>query len=497
MVASRWTRSAAVTVAIASLAIGCAKAADGDSTVRPADCAGSWYPRDPAVLASTVDELLAGASPPALAGKPVAVISPHAGYQYSAPTATAGYCCLRGHSYRRVVVLAFSHRAAGSYRGVDVPAELVAYSTPLGQVPVDREVCDALLKNAVFESHPGIDRGEHSLELQLPYLQRVLGEFRLVPLLIGQMSDEDYAAAARAIQPWLNDETLLVASSDFTHFGPQFGYEPFKEDLPHKLRELGDQAAAPILRCDYDGFADHLAKTRDTICGRGPILLLLRVLSMTGGAVGVRAAFDTSGQMTGDWSNSVTYQSIVFARRPQTLGEPERAELLRLARQTVTAFLKGQDVPAPEPDTLPAALRQTGGCFVTLENRGQLRGCIGNMIATGALYDAVIRNAVSACRDPRFVSDPVTAKELDALHIEISFLEPMQRVAKTDDIVVGRDGLLIRSGRQSGVLLPQVAYERGWTRDEFLAQTCRKAGLPLDAWKQPEAEIYSFEAEHE
>jgi AmmeMemoRadiSam system protein A len=216
---------------------------------------------------------------------------------------------------------------------------------------------------------------------------------------------------------------------------------------------------------------------------------------MTGGAVGVRTAFDTSGQMTGDWSNSVTYESIVFTRRPQTLGEPERTELLHLARQTVTAFVNGQDVPAPEPDTLPAALRQAGACFVTLENHGRLRGCIGNMIATGPLYEAVIRNAASACRDPRFVHDPVTAEELDALHIEISYLTPMQRVSKTDDIVVGRDGLLIRLGRQSGVLLPQVAYERGWTRGEFLAQTCYKAGLPLDAWKQPEAEIYSFTAE--
>jgi uncharacterized protein (TIGR00296 family) len=107
----------------------------------------------------------------------------------------------------------------------------------------------------------------------------------------------------------------------------------------------------------------------------------------------------------------------------------------------------------------------------------------------------VIRNAVSACRDPRFVHDPVTAGELDVLHIEISYLTPMQRVSKTDDIVVGRDGLLIRFGRQSGVLLPQVAYERGWTRDEFLGQTCYKAGLPLDTWKQPKAEIYSFRAE--
>jgi AmmeMemoRadiSam system protein A len=117
------------------------------------------------------------------------------------------------------------------------------------------------------------------------------------------------------------------------------------------------------------------------------------------------------------------------------------------------------------------------------------------MIADGPLYRSVIRNAVSACQDRRFVSNPVTAEELDELHIEISYLTPMKRVRDTKEIIVGRHGLLISLSERRGVLLPQVAYQRGWTRGEFLAQTCRKAGLPLDAWKRPEAEIRSFEAE--
>jgi len=326
-------------------------------------------------------------------------------------------------------------------------------------------------------------------------LQRVLKDFSLVPLLVGRMSDRDYATAAHAIVPLVDEDTLLVASSDFTHFGPNYGYRPFRDDVPNKIRELAEQAAAALFRCDYDGFQTHLEKTQDTICGRGPILLLLRILSMQGGARGVRTAYDTSGRMTGDWTNSVTYQSLVFTRRPGALGEQDRAELLRLARQTVTAHLKGEELPQVDADKLPAALRKDGACFVTLENRGQLRGCIGNMAATGPLHEAVIHNAVSACKDSRFVNNPVTAEELDELHIEISYLTPMKKVADTDEIVIGQHGLLIALGPQRGVLLPQVAYERGWTRDEFLAQTCRKARLPLDAWRRPEAEIYSFEAE--
>lgn len=481
-----------------------ATAQQKSETCRPAQCAGSWYPGDAEVLAKTVDDLLARATPPAVSGKPVAVISPHAGYRFSAPVAAAGYRCLRGHTYSRVIVLAFSHRRAGSYTGVDVPRMLMAYDTPLGRVPIDREVCDALVGKPGFVSQAGVDSGEHSLELQLPFLQRVLGEFRLVPLLVGRMSDREYVQAAQALVPWIDDRTLLVASSDFTHFGPNYRYRPFKDDLPRRIRELGDKAAAPILRCDFDGFVGHLAKTGDTICGRGPIALLLRTLSMQAGATGVRAAFDTSGNMMNDWDNSVTYQSIVFTRRPGTLSEVDRKELLRLARQTVTAQIKGGKpptgsigVPPVEVDAakLPPALRVDGACFVTLQNHGRLRGCIGNMTATGPLYEGVVRNAVSACQDSRFVNDPVTAEELDELHIEISYLTPMRRVKDIDEIVVGRHGLLISLGGRRGVLLPQVAYERGWTRQEFLTQVCRKAGLPPDAWKRPEASIESFEAE--
>jgi len=488
-------RAVAAAAAVIPLALSQVAAMGNDTKVRPAHCAGSWYPGNPTTLAKQVDDLLARASPPSISGKPIAIISPHAGYRYSAPVAAAGYRCLQGHTYKRVIVLAFSHRNAARYHGVDVPSDLTAYKTPLGEVPIDRKACDRLLKDALFTSNPGIDQGEHSLELQLPFLQRVVKDFQLIPLLVGRMSTEDYVQAAKSISPLLDHDTLLVASTDFTHFGPQFGYTPFSDELPKKLRELGDQAAAPLLKCDYDGFVDHLAQTGDTICGRGLVTLLLRILSMRAGATGVRAAFDTSGRMTNDWNNSVTYQSIVFTPPQGTMDMPQRNRLLTLARETVTAYMNGKKLPEIDSGTLSPMLRADGACFVTLQNHGRLRGCIGNMRADKPLYEAVIGNAVSACRDHRFVDNPVTAAELDQLDVEISYLTPMKRIQSTDEIIVGRHGLLITLGPRQGVLLPQVAYERGWTREEFLAQTCRKAGLPLDAWKRPEAEIYSFEAE--
>lgn len=466
-----------------------------EDKVRPAVCAGSWYPGDRAALAAEVDRLLEAARPPLPDEKPLALIAPHAGYRYSAATAAAAYACLRDREYERVIVLAFSHREAGGYQGADVPKDLSAYATPLGDVPLDREFCDRLLKEPLFKSHPGMGRGEHSLELQLPFLQRVLKDFKLVPVLIGQLTDAQCARLAQVLAPLLDHRTLIVVSSDFTHYGANFRYLPFRENVPEKLRELADAAARPIERCDYDGFVKHLEETQDTICGRDPLRLLLRILSMRGGARAVRTGFDTSGRMTDDWSNSVTYQSFVFTRTPGSLNHGEREELLRLARLTVSRYLRGDGPPEVDASQLSAGARREGACFVTLQNHGQLRGCIGNMEARGPLYQAVIDNAVAACKDFRFVDNPVTARELDRLHIEISYLTPMTKISDINDIIIGRHGLLISRSGQRGVLLPQVAYERGWLREEFLAQTCRKAGLPTDAWKDAATTIYSFEAE--
>jgi len=481
-----------VFLSIAGLVI----AAEDDQTVRPPIFARiGWYPNDPTRLTKTVDKLMAQSSPPRIEGKPIAVIAPHAGYDYSAPVAAAGYRCLQGHKYKRVIVLAFNHQYSHSYNGADVPAELTAYQTPLGNVPIDRKMVDQLRKEKLFVSIPGMHQSEHSLELQLPFLQRAIQDFKLVPVLVGRMSVGDYASVAQTMLPFIDEDTLLVASSDFTHYGSRYGYQPFKDDVPSKLAALADQAAKPIQQCDFDGFAHHVSETKDTICGRGPILLLLRILSMMRGIEGTRTAYDTSGNIVGDWENSVTYQSFVFTRREGNLSHEEREILLNLARRTVNNYITGKELPKLEADKLSAALRNKGACFVTLNNHGQLRGCIGLMKAMQPLHECVSYCAVQACKDFRFVNDPVTADELKQIDIEISYLTPMKRIKDINEIIIGRHGLKIELGRQSGTLLPQVASERGWTREEFLAHLCMKARLPIDAWKQPAAKLYSYEAE--
>lgn len=491
----RFMRTAVTVLAMVTIAFVCADAKSSDEDVRPPCCAGTWYPGNAEELAKVVDGLLNDADPPKITGKPLAVISPHAGYQFSAPVAAVGYRTLRGHRYKRIIVLAFSHRYAGSYKGIDVPKALKSYQTPLGAVPIDREACDQLLKHKMFSSRGSRGSEEHSLELQLPFLQRLAPDFQLVPLLVGGMSVEDYTKAAKALLPLIDGETLLVASSDFTHYGPNYGYRPFRDDIPDNLQALADQAFQPLSQGDFDGFVEHIEKTKDTICGYGPILLMLRILSMKGGAVGLRAAVDTSGRMLNDWVNSVTYQSIVFVPRPNNLSHENRVALLGLARQTLDAHVNGKETIELDPSALPAELRTEGASFVTLKNKGELRGCIGNMVAHGPLWQSVVRNAVAACRDYRFQANPITRKELPRIEVEVSYLTPLEEISGPGEVVVGRDGLLIEWGRKSGVLLPQVAYELGWTREEFLKQVCRKAGLSTSTWKRDDAVLYTFQAE--
>lgn len=175
------------------------------------------------------------------------------------------------------------------------------------------------------------------------------------------------------------------------------------------------------------------------------------------------------------------------------LDETQRRTLLRIARETIAAALEGRRI-AWSADDFDEALRRPAGAFVTLTIEGELRGCIGSIVAVEPLYQAVASSATSAAfRDPRFF--PLTKQELGTIELEISVMGPIERVTNVDDIVVGRDGLIISRGGRAGLLLPQVATDWGWDRDEFLAQTCNKAGLPRDAWKQPETKIEKFSAE--
>ena len=247
-------------------------------------------------------------------GAPVrALIEPHAGFMYSGAVAAHGFRHVQGQAYSRVILLGPSHYA--SFRGAALPPA-DAYRTPLGDVPLDLDSLRALAKVPGFATIGQPFEREHCLEAEIPFLQRCLAPgWRLLPVLIGSgISGSSAQTVADGVRPYLDAETLIVVSSDFTHFGGGFGYVPFDRDIPDRIRELDLGAVDYISAGDFMGFKSYLDRTQATICGRDAIDVLLRLLPRA--ARGSLVAYDASGHMTGDWGHTVSYAAIVFHHPP-------------------------------------------------------------------------------------------------------------------------------------------------------------------------------------
>ncbi len=280
----------------------------GRDKVRQSILAGSWYPGTQKELSQTVESYLTKAQPQVPQGRVFALISPHAGYRFSGEAAGFGYKLLQGNdTIRRVVLLAPSHH--WGFHGLSV-FDVDAYETPLGKVEVDQEAGAALREHPMIDSIPYAHAKEHSLEIQLPFLQKALKNFKLVPIVVGQLSGDDYKTLADAIRPIIDDTTLVVVSSDFTHFGPSFGYLPFRNNIKDNLAELDGEAIKDIVSKDFNAFRQFLSRTGATICGREGISILLKLLPEQ--ATGTKLVYYTSGDVTGDFTSSVSYVSIAF-----------------------------------------------------------------------------------------------------------------------------------------------------------------------------------------
>ena len=472
-----------------------AAAAGAGTAVRSPAVAGRFYPADPAELRRTVERLLAGA--PAAAPVPGirGLIVPHAGYVYSGATAARAYAAVRGSAFRTVMILAPSHYSA--FRGLSIP-DVSAYRTPLGDVPLASEACRALRRaSPLIAAREAAHAREHSVEVELPFLQATLGRFSLIPILVGRLEPGDYPLLADLLAPYVRDGTLLVASSDFTHYGPAYGYVPFTREVERRIRDLDSQALDRILALDRPGLLAWRERTGATICGIRGIGLLLELLRRGPAVRGRILGYTTSGALAGDFTNSVSYAAVLFHGRDpvMSLTPAEKKSLLVLARRALEARLRdGRDLADPPPGVaLSPRLREPAGAFVTLERDGELRGCIGFIEPIRPLYRAVMENAVSAAtRDFRF--PPVEAEELPRIRIEISVLTPLREIPGPEAFEPGRHGIVLEKQGHRAVFLPQVAAERGWDRETTLEHLCRKAGLPPDAWRRG-ARFQVFEAE--
>jgi hypothetical protein len=465
--------------------------------VRQAGVAGGFYPADPKVLAATIDEMLAHVAEPPITDRILAVVAPHAGYQYSGPVAAYTYAALRGRKFSRVVVIAPSHYESFGFSSV---FEGDAYATPLGLVHVDKAFARKLasMSSTLRLSSQGHDAtsagAEHAIEVQLPWLQRVLGDFELVPVVMGDQSYESSralgVALAKLIQSENKDgETLIVASSDLSHFHTYGDAVTIDRKTLHALEEW-----------DYFSMSRNFESRIWEACGGAPIVAAMIAAERMGANQAKVIKYANSGDVTGDHSSVVGYSADVFvkaqgsaaAETPFSLSEQEKSELLALARTSVEHAINKDEAYVPTASASDALNRERGA-FVTLHESGELRGCIGYTSATKPLYMTVRDTAtLAALKDPRF--KPVSVSELPKLEYEISVLSPLRRVTDIQQIKIGEHGLLMKNGGFEGLLLPQVPVEQKWDRQKFLEQTCVKAGMSAGCWKDEDTDIFLFTA---
>ncbi len=463
----------------------------GTGRVRPPVVAGMFYPSDPVELSNMVEGLIEASVVRSTGGTIIAGVVPHAGYVYSGGTAADFFSLIDGFEFDVVVLIGPSHRAA--FQGMSV-FDGDFYLTPLGRVPVAADVADRLRESHPAASFiPAAHEEEHSLEVQIPFLQRSIEPgFRIVPIVTGYTGANELQYMAELIlAEAYNEKVLVLASSDLSHFPT--------ESLAGVVDSLTVEA---ILSGDMNQFLQVTSEEKlpaglDTFaCGRLPIALVMAYTGLYPGVTSELLSSTTSASVSGDHSRVVGYASIAFeSSEPEpsewSISEEGREELLEIAIASVEAAVENTGFNLP--DDISRELLIPRGAFVTLKRNGRLRGCIGSMRPIRPVAETVSLMARSAAmEDPRFM--PVTPGELPDLEYEISVLTPLQILGDWHDVRVGTDGLMISDRNRSGVLLPQVPVEQGWNRVEFLEGVCLKAGLSPDAYLG-EVTLYRFQAQ--
>ncbi len=477
--------------------------------------AGAFYPADKKELVNQINRYFSCTKKVSEKLLKILIV-PHAGYDYSGQVAAWGYKQVE-EDYKRVILLGVSHRvyfnkAAVFNRG--------SWQTPLGNVDIDEDFANTLIKQSNFiEANLGIHGDEHSLEVQLPFLQLVLADFKIVPILLSVSSQEDLEELAKSISHHFGNQTLIVISSDLSHYpaysiAQKVDKETIQSILSGSLIKFNTKIKENLTQPAVETCA----------CGAEAIKVGMIVASRLGIKDIKLLNYSNSGDITEDKSRVVGYASIGFygdssnlksqmsqpkagpprAEKPNVksqnlLNQDQQNQLLKIARITLESYFNNNNNnnnnKTPVIKENDKVLQQKLGAFVTLKTHGQLRGCIGCFNPDKPLYQVVQEKVVDAAiNDPRFY--PVDVDELKNLSIEISVLSPNIKVDDWKKIKLGTHGVVIKKGSQGGTFLPQVATETGWDLETFLSNLCsHKAGLPANSYKDPKANIYVFTAQ--
>lgn len=451
-------------------------------TIRNPYFAGSFYPQNPNELNQKLDNFLNQAPVLNEEGKIKILFVPHAGIEYSGQTAASGFKQIVGKNYSKVIILGASHTKAFSHAAVYSSG---IWKTPLGQTAVDDQLAKKLINEKDIIADYSPHQEEHSLEVELIFLQKVLKNFKIMPILVSQPSEELIKSIAQEITENFDDRTLLVISSDLSHY-------PVWETA----NKVDRQTINGILSGKKAVFEQALIKNENenypnletSACGESAIRIGLKVAENLKITEFKLFEYENSGDVTNDRNRVVGYASIGgYAASEENI----QKEALNIARKTLENYFSQKKVSLPSPSS--PIFQKKLGAFVTLRKNGELRGCIGAFEPEKPLSQVISEMALAAAfNDPRF--PPLSEDELPEIKIEISIMTPRQKIDDWEKIELGKHGVIIQNGPRSGTFLPQVATETGWNLEEFLGQLCtQKAGLPLDCYKDPSTTIYIFE----
>jgi len=447
--------------------------------------AGQFYPADSQELANYIDKLLKPIKEENAPEGVHAIVVPHAGYEFSAPTAAFAYRAL-GAKFRRLIILAVNHsRGVPPFRAALPSAQ--AFETPLGKIRVSSETA-TLEKNALFSKVPEAF-SSHIIEVQLPFLQRKYQDFEIIPIVLNELNAKEVLELSSLLSPLLDEQSALIVSSDLSHYHP---YDQAKELDTGCIKAIESINIGQANRCEA--------------CGIYAILVLLEIAKEKNWSAKI-LDYRNSGDVTGARGEVVGYSAIAFfeAQKASKLS-PNRSvekgmlgkDILKLSRQTLEGFIKtNQEVPQVKDSQRELEVKR--GCFVTLKKNGQLRGCIGSILPEQSIARCVVDNTINAAvNDYRF--NRVEETELSSIDIEVSLLtvpEPLPHKDPQDllqKLAPRKHGVILKKGMHSATFLPQVWDELS-DKQEFLRHLCLKGGMSLDCWKDSETQILVYEAE--
>ncbi len=423
--------------------------------IRQPAVSGQFYPGSPAKL----KEMIAGmVDEKAAREEAVGLILPHAGYIYSGPVAAAAVSRIQPKD--NFVILGPNHTGMGKPFSIMTEG---TWQTPLGNVEIDSELAKKILASSRYlEEDSGAHRFEHSIEVQLPFLQYFKENIKLVPIVLSQAPGKAYKEIGRGIAKAIKEsgrEVVIIASSDMTHYEPQA-----------QAQEKDSQAIEAILALDEDELLRRIDELNITMCGYAPVVSLISASKELEANEAELVRYQTSGDATGDFSAVVGYAGIIiksYRMSPQ----------VKLAREAIETYVKEGSV-IPPPDNPIPEMKEQAGVFVSLHKFGELRGCIGTFEPCQEnIASEIICNAISsATRDPRF--PPVAAKELGELEYSVDVLTRPVPVESKDGLDPKKYGVIVECGWRRGLLLPDLEEVDSVDRQ---IEICRmKAGIGSD-----------------